>query len=132
LGKVERPQKLAGSARVTISNRLACGLLILAVIGTTAAADETAPFKITTKRDNDRVNVKVEKHKTIVSVDSPFGISHTVIERLKGKWPDIVVVQLRLKGLEHFQLTNGKVKLVAMTSVISWPSSLCVTKLEAR
>jgi hypothetical protein len=68
---------------------LISGFLVLAVAVTTAA-DET-PFKITLKRDNDKVEVKVEQEKTVFSVHSPFGISNAVIERTGETWPDAKV-----------------------------------------
>lgn len=93
------------------------GLLVLTVAVTSAAAaDGTPPFKITTKRDNDRVEAKTEKDKVVFSVHSPFGISNAVIERTGEKWPDAVVLQLHLKGLESFRVTSGKVKLEASVS----------------
>jgi hypothetical protein len=73
-------------------------------------------FKITTKRDNDKVDVKVESDKGVFSVRSPFGISQTVIERTSGTWPDVVLLQLHLKGLENFKVTNGKITLEAAVS----------------
>lgn len=43
--------------------------LILAIAARTISADESVPpFKITTKRDNDRVKVKFEKDKNIAVV----------------------------------------------------------------
>jgi hypothetical protein len=93
---------------------LISGLFVLAVAVTTAA-DET-PFKITLKRDNDKVEVKVEQEKTVFSVHSPFGISNAVIERTGETWPDAVVLGLHLKGLENFRATNGKVTLEASVS----------------
>lgn len=80
------------------------------------AGDDKPPFKITTKRDNDRVEVKAEENKVLFSVHSPFGISHTIIERLGERWPDVVVLRLHLKGLENFSATNDKVKLEASVS----------------
>ena len=100
-----------------MTNSLIFGLLILAVAVTTAAADDTPPYKITTKRDNDKVAVKAEKDKVIFSVYSPFGISNAVIERTGEKWPDAVVLRLHLKGLENFKVTNGKIKLEASASL---------------
>ena len=82
----------------------------------TAAADEAPPFKITTKRDNDRVEAKTENDKTIFSIHSPFGISNAVVERTNEKWPEAVVLRLHLKGLENFQVSNGKVTLAAAVS----------------
>jgi hypothetical protein len=82
----------------------------------TAEDDLTPPFKITTKREKDRVEVKAEKDKVVFSVHSPFGISHAVIERAGETWPAAVVLRLHLKGLENFRATNGKVKLEASVS----------------
>lgn len=94
------------------------GLLILAFAVTTAAADDTPPFKITTKRDNDKVDVKAEKDKVAFTIYSPFGISNAVFERAGEKWPDAVVLRLHLKGLENFKVTNGKVKLEGSASLL--------------
>ena len=91
-------------------------LFVLTVAATTANADDKQPFTITMKRENDRVEVKAEKDKMVLSVHSPFGISNAVIERADEKWPDAVVLRLYLKGLENFSVTNGKVKLEASVS----------------
>jgi len=82
-----------------------------------AAADDTPPYRITTRRADDRVRVKAEKDKVIFSVRSPFGISHAVIERTDNKWPNAVLLRLHLKGLENFRASNGKVKLAAAVAV---------------
>jgi len=87
------------------------GFLILAVIATAIAADGVPMFKITTKRDSDRVEVKAEMGRVILSVHSPFGISNAVVERKGERWPDVVVLRLYLQGLESFRVTNDKVKL---------------------
>lgn len=82
-----------------------------------AAGDRKLPqFKITTKRDTDKLEVRSEKEKTVFSVHSPFGISNAVIEREGENWPDAVVLRLHLKGLENFRVTNAKVKLEASVS----------------
>ena len=81
-----------------------------------ASAEDESPFKITTKRDNDKVEVKVEKDRMIFLVRSPFGISQTVIERTDGNWPDSVILRLHLKGLESFKVSNGKVTIEAAVS----------------
>lgn len=65
-------------------------VLMLALAATTTVADDTPPFKITTKLDNDRVEVKAEKDKTIFSVHSPFGIRQAMIERTGEKWLNAV------------------------------------------
>ena len=100
-----------------MSNLLTIGLFLLAAAAVTAAADEPPPFRVTTKRADDKVDVKAEKDKVILSVYSPFGISNAVIERGGGKWPDAVVLRLQPKGLENFKVTNGKVKLEGSASL---------------
>jgi hypothetical protein len=98
-------------------DHLATVAVMAAVLSTgcTNAVDEPQ-FKITTRRDNDKVEVKVESGKTVFSVHSPFGISQTVIERTDGNWPDIVMLRLHLKGLENFKVSNGNMKLEATVS----------------
>lgn len=97
-------------------------LLLLAAAVTTAnslttAADDDSPrFKITTKRDTDRVEVTAETDRLVLSVRSPFGISKAIVERTGEKWPDAVVLRLHLKGLENFQITNETVKLEGSVS----------------
>lgn len=100
-----------------MSHVLISGLLVVAVTVTTATTDDKQPpFKITTKRDTDKVEVKAEKDKVVFSVHSPFGISSATIERTNPKWPDAVVLRLHLKGLENFQATTDKVKLEVSVS----------------
>jgi hypothetical protein len=97
-------------------SQLLVSLTGLAVAVSTVIAADTPPFKITPKRDDDRVEVKTDKDKTICSIHSPFGISNAVIERSGDKWPDAVVLRLQLKGLESFKASNGKIQLEAAIS----------------
>ena len=92
-------------------------VIIVLVMATVSAGGGIPPFKITTKRDSDRVEVNVEKDKLIFSVHSPSGISHVAIEQVGETWPDAVVLQLHLKGLESFKVTNGKVTLEGSASL---------------
>lgn len=78
-------------------------------------ADEPA-FKITTKRSDDRVEVKYKDDKILFIIRSTFGISNATIERTTDQWPDKNVIQLRLKGLENFKLSTGKLKIEASVS----------------
>jgi hypothetical protein len=87
------------------------GLLVLGIAATNAAADDPPPIEVAVRRADDRADVKTEKDRVIVSVHSPFGISHAAIARTGEKWPDAVVLRLHLKGLEHFKLAASKVKL---------------------
>lgn len=62
------------------------------------------------------MEVKVEKGTAIISVHSPFGISQAVLERTGEKCLDAIEIRLHLKGLESFEMTNGKVTLSAAVS----------------
>ena len=94
------------------------------VIGGQALADDgvapknqPASFKITTKRNDDRVEVWADKGKTLFNVKSPFGISQAVIERQEDNWPKAVVLRLHLKGLSSFRASNGKVRVGGTVSI---------------
>jgi hypothetical protein len=82
-----------------------------------APKDQPARFTITTKRKDDRVEVKAEKDRTVFAVKSPFGISQAVIERQEDTWPKAVVLRLHLKGLSSFRASNGKVRVDAAVSI---------------
>ena len=103
-----------------MSNLLAVTLFFLPVIvgvkNCVTAYGDDPPFKITTKRDDDKVEVKVEEGKTHFSVQSPFGISQASIERSGNNWPTTVMLRLHLKGLEKFKVTDGKTTLEASVS----------------
>ena len=102
-----------------MSQPLAFAVLMVFVAMSNAATigdDKKPTFKITTKRDTDKVDVKFEKGQTVFSIHSPFGISQAVIERTVEKWPEGVVLRLHLKGLENFHASNGKVTLDAAVS----------------
>jgi hypothetical protein len=66
--------------------------------------DGTAKFEVTTKRSDDRVEIKQVESQTIFIVHSPFGISNASITRSADKWPTNLTVHLRLRGLESFKL----------------------------
>ena len=97
---------------------LLASLMLVAAIAAAPPADEAGPpFKITTKRDSDRVTVTFERDKAVFAFHSPRGISNAAIERAGEKWPAVVVLRLHLKGLEHFEVSNGKVKLTGSASL---------------
>ena len=90
---------------------------VTALAGDGDAKDQPARFKITTKRQDDRVEVKAEEDKALFAVTSPFGISQAVIERQEDTWPKAVVLRLHQKGLSSFRASNGKVRLDAAVSI---------------
>ena len=78
--------------------------------------DQSSGFIITTKRTDDKVDVKIEDGKMLLSIRSPIGISQASIERTENKWPNPVVMRLQLKGLENLRIANGKETLEATVS----------------
>jgi hypothetical protein len=103
---------------------LAVGLAGLTVMSSLASdsgagpgRDEPARFTITTRREDDRVEVRGDQGKTVFTVRSPFGISRATIERVEDEWPKAVVLRLNLKGLERFTASNGKVTVDAAVSI---------------
>ena len=105
---------------VTVSHLLAITFLFLpAIVGLTGCATgygDDPLFRITTKRDDDKFEVKVEQGKAHFSVQSPVGISQAIIERSGDNWPTTVMLRLHLKGLEKFKVTDGKITLEASVS----------------
>ena len=83
-----------------------------------SGCNQTPPqFYITTKRDEDKVNVKVEKGITVFSIRSPFGIGQAAIERKLDKWPQDVIVRLHLQGLERLRISSDKLTIEASAAI---------------
>lgn len=102
--------------RIPVQLWLVVAALIGLLSGPTHSADSPPSFKITTKRDTDKVDVTVEKHKTLFDIHSPFGISQAVIERTAAEWPDSMVLRLHLTGLESFEIKSCDTALRASVS----------------
>jgi hypothetical protein len=108
-----------------LTTRPAQAVLIILVVGLDLAMadegdrgkDQPPTFKITTKRDSDKVDVKIDKEKALFSIHSPFGISQATIERTEEKWPNSVAIRLHLKGLSSFRSFNGKVRIDAAVAM---------------
>jgi hypothetical protein len=104
------------------------GAALLAAVSLATAADKDDAkrpadrFKITTKRADDAVDVKTEKERTLFDVTSKFGISNAVIERKDERWPEVVVLRLRLRTLERLRLDSGKVSLLAAVAAQGGPT----------
>ena len=90
--------------------------LISLLSGLAHSADSPPKFKITTKRDTDKVVVTAEQQKTLFDIHSPFGISHAVFERTAAEWPECMVLRLHLTGLESLQIKSGDTTLHASVS----------------
>jgi len=63
---------------------LIAAMLILTFSVLTFAADDTLPFKITTKRTDDRVRVKSQNNKVVFNIRNPTGISNATAERTRA------------------------------------------------
>ncbi len=93
-------------------------LIVLASCFIVVGCSETQPpFHITTKRDDDKVNVQVEKDTTVFSIRSPFGIGQAVIERKLDKWPQSLNLRLHLQGLERLRISNDVLTLEASAAI---------------
>ena len=77
----------------------------------------TNTLDIKTKKTEDQVEVETKDGTAIFTFRCPTGIGGATIEFKDAKWPEKVVLRLRLKGLESLTVSNGKIKLTA--SVLS-------------
>ncbi|MEZ6057948.1 MAG: hypothetical protein R3C01_14715 [Planctomycetaceae bacterium] len=89
-----------------------CFVMLLAE----ACLAEGPLLKVTTKRDDDTVNVSICDDQATLSIRSPFGISHAVVQRVGKAWPQKIQLQIHLKGLENLKITTDKVTLEASVS----------------
>lgn len=90
-------------------------MLTVTLLALTLAADPQ-PYKLTSKRDDDKVTVNVEKDRTLFDITCPTGISELVVERTGANWPETVVVRLHISGLEQFHAKGEKVTLRGFVS----------------
>jgi hypothetical protein len=92
-------------------------LLGLAACNLAASADEPrVPFRVTTRKPDDRVAVHLLEDRATFTVTSPSGIGGATVTRNGDRWPAQVVLQHRLRGLEQLQVENGNVTLTVMVS----------------
>ncbi len=80
------------------------------------SSDGQPVFEVASKKVEDRITVDLKDGTTICTVTSPRGIGGGTISLTRGRWPDVFVLRLHLKGLESFRVSNGKVKLAAAVS----------------
>jgi hypothetical protein len=92
---------------------LPLALCLLAAAADDAPGKSTFRFKITTRKADDRVEVRQEKGKALLVITSPFGISNATVERRGDDWPKAVVLRLHLKGLSHFQAFGSAARVEA-------------------
>jgi len=93
------------------------GVLLFCLQTCAQAMGEAPAVEVTTSKQGDSAKVTPGDAKATVVITSRSGIGRATVRRTTDKWPTKIVVQLRLRGLEMFSVTDGKVKLA--TSVLS-------------
>jgi len=94
----------------------ATSLAIMAVLLAPGGQDREKPapafeFKVSSRRADDRVEVRLQGSKATFDVFCPFGIGHAKITPAGRRWPETVVLRLHLRGLESLDISNGDVTL---------------------
>ena len=79
--------------------------LVAAVLG--AEPD----FEIRCKRDDDRIDLAADAERSIFTVASPRGIGVATVQRRRSAWPAVVVLRIRLRGLESLTIAADPVTL---------------------
>lgn len=74
---------------------------------------ETSAFTITCTKPKDAVTETTSAERTIFTVSSPTGIGAATIERTAEAWPKQVVIRMKLRGLESWNIESGTAKLIA-------------------
>lgn len=90
--------------------RIAGVLMAVAVFAGAAriqAAEEPDPLGATCARAGDRSEVTGDIHRTVVTLSSLRGIGEATLLRSGERWPETVILRLKLTGLEMLALDNG-------------------------
>ena len=73
-------------------------------------------FNVTTKNQDDQIEIKHENGVTTVDIHSPTGIGSATFELESGSMPEQLILRLHLAGLEEFRLLSNQTTLVAYGS----------------
>lgn len=71
---------------------------------------------VRTRKPEDRFELATHAGGETLTIRSPSGIGGVDLERAGDRWPDRLVVRLRLKGLESIKLSNGTARVSGSTS----------------
>ncbi len=97
-------------------NKMRYIILSFTLLCTSCTADTviTPIFEISypqSKKDShgleNKLDIITTKKSSIIEVSSQSGIGSAVIKLVQGHWPETINVQLYLKGLEGFTVSNG-------------------------
>lgn len=74
-------------------------------------------FETNTDRDDAQINVTVEANVGIIDIQSESGIGRGQVDLLSGQWPERLLLQFHLSGLEGMQFQYGETTVsVSITS----------------
>ena len=73
-------------------------------------------FNVTTKNQDDRIEIRQENSITRVDIQSPTGIGSATFKLESGSMPEQLILRLHLAGLEEFRLVSDQTTLVAYGS----------------
>ena len=73
-------------------------------------------FNVSTKNQDDRLDIKHENGVTAVDIHSPTGIGSATFDLVSGSMPEQLILRLHLTGLEEFRLVSDQTILVAYGS----------------
>ncbi len=68
-------------------------------------------FEIHCRRADDGVEVAAEADRAVFTVASPRGIGAATVQRRQPNWPTVVILRMRLRGLESLTMAAGQVTL---------------------
>ena len=73
-------------------------------------------FNVTTKNQEDRINIQQEDNVTTIDIHSPTGIGTAKFELKSGTMPESIVLRLHLAGLEQVKLVSDQTTLASYGS----------------
>src|SRR4051812_16486742 len=100
---------MRGESVGTWGMTLSC--LVVFMAGTAHSDEPQTPFQVKSRKAHDRVLVRFQGDRTLITVTSPSGIGGATITRQGERWPGGIVLRLRLSGMERLQIRNGQVGL---------------------
>jgi hypothetical protein len=80
------------------------------------ARTEAPPLDASVRREDSTIRFSTEGDRTVITIESAFGIDTAIIKRQSDHWPAEMIVRARLKGLESFKLGCNE-------SAVQWSAS---------
>ncbi|HET9910126.1 MAG TPA: hypothetical protein VFQ23_26010 [Anaerolineales bacterium] len=73
-------------------------------------------FNVTTRNQDDQIDIQHKNSITTVDIHSPTGIGSATLQLESGAMPEKIVLRLHLTGLEQFKLVSEQTTLTASGS----------------